>query len=1105
MTLPSLKPLNFNQLDHQATITVSLALGKGSLSAGFPYVTAQIWSQDSSLPQQFTGSLPSNFQLAETLQQWEAVYLALSERLQMGNRSLDEDDDDDFEIEEDAVTHVSIVSFEEVTESLQRQLNQWLLNPEFASLERSLRAQLDTSSPIRIILQGDEEDSRIQKLPWQSWQLLTDYPLAEIALSQSEFKRSEVTAVAQPRKQVRILAILGNSQGIDLAEERYLLEQIPDAEVHFLTQPSRQEFDRSLWDDQGWDILFFAGHSQTEKKTGRLYLQDSPNKPSVTITHLKEALTEAIAKGLQLAIFNSCDGLGLANSLADLHIPTTIVMSEPVPNLVAQQFFQHFLKAYSQEQLPLYLAVKKARRQLQGLENDYPGASLLPVIWQNPAILPPTWLELGGLPPCPYKGLNAFGEEDANLYYGRETLREELATKLIGCPLLPILGASGSGKSSFVFAGLIPQLKSDTRCNWLIESFRPESNPLQSLAIALQKWDATIDVNQLSEEFLHQPESLRDCLENIQSKLPTNSRLLLVIDQFEEVYTLASSESGQKFLQLLVKAIDIVPKFSLLLTMRADFLAQVLEFEPWGQLWQKYEPEFLLPLSTEELERAITIPAVNRGVKFESGLLTQIIKSVQGKVGYLPLLQFALTQFWSLQEKGILTDSAYQKLGGVYSALVDYAEDIYARMKPEQRGQTQQLLLQLVQVNQNAEATRKVVSKTDIQDWDLALYLTSKRLLTTNRHEEGLETIEIVHEALIYHWQRLKDWIRDNEDFLRWQNRLQIAWDEWQKHNCSAGYLLLEAPLVEAELWLDKKSDSLTAEQKFFINLSIDDRDRLEKEEAQRKEKELQQEKKVRKATQKIAIATSLSLIMTILAGGWTWWERQRSLRVIERVTLGSQATTTDLLRDLPSFLKLAQQRQKSEETEVALAYYHKIVTEATKLQKSEEIEIKPESVNQLTTLQTDAETGMLEILKAQLLPNLESSLQQKQIGNLLPESNLLDYENQYSEGALKTTYTLLLTSQGANADANQDGEINSTEEANRLPCELLAEIERLWRQYTDNHCGFYGDNSFYQASNCEPLQGRTLTEKVIFGNYELIGDRLKSCKIAPSNADVYQ
>ena len=264
MNLQSLKPLNFNQLTDSSAITISLALGKGSLSEGFSYITAQIWTQDSSLPQQFTGSLPHNFQLAETLQQWEAVYLALSERLQMGNRCLDDDDDDDFEIEEDAVTHVSMVSFEEVTESLQTQLNQWLLTAEFTALERSLRSQLDASVPIRIILQAS--DNRIQKLPWQSWQLLTDYPLAEIALSQSEFKRSEVSSVTQARKQVRILAILGSSQGIDLDEERYLLQQIPDAEVQFLAQPSRQELDQALWDDQGWDILFFAGHSQTEKK-----------------------------------------------------------------------------------------------------------------------------------------------------------------------------------------------------------------------------------------------------------------------------------------------------------------------------------------------------------------------------------------------------------------------------------------------------------------------------------------------------------------------------------------------------------------------------------------------------------------------------------------------------------------------------------------------------------------------------------------------------------------------------------------------------------------------------------------------------------------------
>ncbi len=401
MNLQSVKPLN-SKLTNNTSVTVTLSFGKGSLYDGFEYITAQIWLSDSSLPQQFIGSLPSNLALAETLQQWQTVYVALSQRLQMGNRSIEDDDDDDFEIEEDAVTHVSIVSFEEVTESLQELLNQWLLSSEFVTLEKSLRSQLDHSNPIRIILQT--EDNNLQRLPWQSWQLLTDYPLAEIALSQPQFQRQEATEIAQHRQQVRILAILGSTQGIDLAQESSLLAQIPDAEVQFLTQPSRQELDEALWDKQGWDILFFAGHSQTEKKTGRLYLQDAPNLPSVTITHLKEALTKAIDKGLQLAIFNSCDGLGLANSLANLHIPTTIIMREPVPNLVAQEFFQHFLEAYSKEQLPLYLAVKQARRQLQGLENDYPGASLLPIVCQNPAVLPPTWLDLGGLPPCPYKG-----------------------------------------------------------------------------------------------------------------------------------------------------------------------------------------------------------------------------------------------------------------------------------------------------------------------------------------------------------------------------------------------------------------------------------------------------------------------------------------------------------------------------------------------------------------------------------------------------------------------------------------------------------------------------------------------------------------------------
>ncbi len=592
---------------------------------------------------------------------------------------------------------------------------------------------------------------------------------------------------------------------------------------------------------------------------------------------------------------------------------------------------------------------------------------------------------------------------------------------------MPILGASGSGKSSFVLAGLIPQLKKDIRVNWLIESFRPQSNPLQSLANSLKAWDSSIDVSQLESEFINQPDSLKDCLEKIQAQLSSNNRLLLIIDQFEEVYTLASAQCRQAFLQLLVHAIEEVPKFSVVLTMRADFLTQVLEFEPWGKLWQRYEPEFLLPLSSQELQNAIAFPANNRGVQFESGLVTKIVESVEGKAGYLPLLQFTLTQLWSLQKKGILSHDAYEKLGGVYSALVDYAEDVYTRLSAPQRLQTQKLFLQLIQVNQNSEATRRIVKKTDIQDWDLALHLTSERLLTTNRDTgDNAETIEIVHEALINNWRRLKDWIIDNEDFLRWQNRLNTALDEWENHNCTDGYLLHHAPLVEAQLWLDKSEQSLTSEQKLFINLSIDLCDRQEKAEIERREKELQQERKIRRSAQKLAVISSLALFMVTIAGGWTWWERQRSMKIIETVSLASRGTTVDLLRDLPRFLNIAQRRQKSGETDIALAYYQKILTEVAKLQiqaQQQPNDFNTESLTQLKSVQQTAEKSMIEILEVKLIPSLETSLKNQQIGNLLSESNLLDYENQYSEGALKTTYTLLATIQGANADVNQDDE----------------------------------------------------------------------------------
>nr|WP_250566143.1 CHASE2 domain-containing protein [Adonisia turfae] len=195
-----------------------------------------------------------------------------------------------------------------------------------------------------------------------------------------------------PRSRVRILAILGHGQGLELQTDQVLLNQLPQADVQFLVEPDRQQLNDVLWDPQGWDILFFAGHSSSQTQsatdiTGKLYLNPDD---SLTVPELKHGLSKAIERGLKIAIFNSCDGLGLAHDLADLQIPQVLVMREPVPDPVAHMFLKSFLTTFSR-QVPFYLAVREAREKLQGLEDKYPCATWLPMIYQHLVEQPPTW------------------------------------------------------------------------------------------------------------------------------------------------------------------------------------------------------------------------------------------------------------------------------------------------------------------------------------------------------------------------------------------------------------------------------------------------------------------------------------------------------------------------------------------------------------------------------------------------------------------------------------------------------------------------------------------------------------------------------------------
>lgn len=366
---------------------VVLKLGKGDWQQGFSNLNVQVWEPNRPMSLQLSGSLPPDLELWDKYQQWRNLYEALSENLRLRRYRSSIPPMIEFDTEE--VTHISDGEFLYLCEQLEQKLNRWLSTESFSRIERQLRSHLQVSDEIRLIIETENE--QLRRFPWHLWQLFEDYPFVEVALSPAEYGRVSTASVQRAGK-VRILAILGNSQGIDVAKDRTILKQLPDGEVIFLVEPKRQDLDCWLWDEQGWDILFFAGHSFSQSQAMTGHLEINPQE-SLTLSQLRNALKTAIRHGLKLAIFNSCDGLGLAQQLADLHIPQTIVMRESVPDVVAQDFLTHFLRAFSGGK-SFYCSVREARERLQGLEGLFPCASWLPVICQNPVETPPTWQEL---------------------------------------------------------------------------------------------------------------------------------------------------------------------------------------------------------------------------------------------------------------------------------------------------------------------------------------------------------------------------------------------------------------------------------------------------------------------------------------------------------------------------------------------------------------------------------------------------------------------------------------------------------------------------------------------------------------------------------------
>jgi WD40 repeat protein len=790
------------------------------------------------------GKLPAAPDLIEPYQRWRSLYRNLSLLFRLGDRP-------------NLITHGSqadlVTACRDFATVLVKQFNHWLATDSFRGVREQLLEKLSPQESIRLIVQTEDEE--IRRLPWHSWDVLQRYPHAEVALSAPAYERLELPA--SPRNHARILAILGNGDGIDLEADRHLLTHLPnDAETVFLVEPSHQELQRWLWDSEGWDILFFAGHSSSSGNSGTGYLEIN-RTDRLSLDELSYGLKKAIARGLKLAIFNSCDGLGLAHWLERWHIPQMIVMREPVPDRVAQAFLKQFLISFASGQ-PLYGAVREAREQLQSLEATYPCATWLPIICQNPTEPPITWQSLtqksgfshsagrtisrekpeaiafqtlapSPLPPCPYVGLAAFQETDAPVFFGREAMTERLVEAVYQRPLVAVIGSSGSGKSSLVFAGLIPQLRQSG--TWEVVSFRPGDRPWLRLAEALilllepdlSETDQLVESNKLAIALQQSQITLTDVIERILQKT-SRRQILLVADQFEELFSLSQESDRRSWLDQVLAAIDRIPSLTVVFTLRADFCESALAYRPLAEALRRFPPEFLSPMTQTELQMAIENPAAALDIQLAPGLTERILDAVDAAPGHLPLLEFALTLLWEHQDDGYLTHAAYDAIGGVERALAGYAEQVYSALSETAQQQAQRIFLQLVCPGEGTADTRRLATRTEIgeSNWQFVKHLADTRLVVSHRVElNGEEAIEIAHEALIQEWQRLRQWLTSDRSFRLWQERLRSAIRQWEASQRDDGALLRGAPLIEAEHWYRERKADLSQLEQQFIQMGL--------------------------------------------------------------------------------------------------------------------------------------------------------------------------------------------------------------------------------------------------------------------------------------------
>jgi WD40 repeat protein/class 3 adenylate cyclase len=479
--------------------------------------------------------------------------------------------------------------------------------------------------------------------------------------------------------------------------------------------------------------------------------------------------------------------------------------------------------------------------------------------------------------PNPYKGLRPFEEGDAADFFGREDLTRQLVERLGETRFLAVVGPSGSGKSSVVKAGLIPALRNGSLPGsekWPIVEMLPGPRPLEELEAALLR----VAVNPPGSLMEQLGADGRGLIRAVKRVLPADgSELVLLIDQFEEVFTLVEDEAARThFLESLeAAATDPQARLRVVITLRADFYDRPLLYRGFAELLRS-RVEVVVPLSPEELERTISEPARRVDVRLEQGLVAHMHADVANEPGGLPLLEYALTELFDRREGDVLTVEGYRAIGGVSGALGRRAEELHADLDQTGREAARQLVLRLVSLGEGTEDTRRPVPRSEIASLEvdqqaMAAVLDSfgaSRLLSFDRDSRsGAPTVEVAHEALLTAWGRLRGWIDEAREDVRTERRLAVAAGEWDEARRDASFLATGSRLEQFQAWRQSGRISTTPEERDFLDASLAERDRhlMEAEAQQARERDLE-----RRSIRRLRALVTVLTVMALVAGGLT-------------------------------------------------------------------------------------------------------------------------------------------------------------------------------------------------------------------------------------------